>query len=286
MISVIVPVYNEEASVEGTIRGLSKTLSPLGEYEIICVNDGSSDGTAGVLARLAGGRVKVVEHLENIGYGKALLDGILAASSECIAIIDADSSYPPEALAELMKYYPRYDMVVGARQGGEYRKGLFKRPARLLFAALVGYATGREIPDVNSGLRIFKRSLVLKFRDSICTGFSFTTTLTLLFFLNHYYVKYVPVEYMKRSGESKVRHFVDTLRAGQIIVQAMVRYNPIKLFLLLASLNALLGAVLWLLDVLSGGSPVLRLAAALCLASFVPLFSLGLVTERIQRAAD
>jgi hypothetical protein len=174
-------------------------------------------------------------------------------------------------------------MIVGARQGKEYSKGIFKRPARLLFEFLVKYASGRDVPDVNSGLRIFKKSIVMNFQDSLCTGFSFTTTLTLIFLLNQYCVKYVPIEYFKREGKSKVRHFKDTLRAGQIIIEAILYYNPIKLFLLIAFLNLIFGVVLGVVNHFLFKFEFLTRTAAICLGGFIPTFAVGLIADQLKK---
>ena len=174
-------------------------------------------------------------------------------------------------------------MIVGARQGQEYRKGLFKRLARVLFQYLAEYATGRSIPDVNSGLRIFKKEVFSRFDDSFCAGFSFTTTLTLVFFINHYFVKYVPVDYLKREGKSKVKHFKDTLRAGQIIVQAILHYNPIKLFLLLATMNMIVGILAGMVNHFTFRWDFISYFAGFSIAAFIPIFCLGLIADQIRQ---
>jgi glycosyltransferase involved in cell wall biosynthesis len=284
MISVIVPVYNEEKAIAASLDKLRKALDSFAPgSEMIVVDDGSTDNSLTMVRGLTIPAMSVIEHPENIGYGKSLLDGILSAKNECIAIIDADGSYPAEALKNLFSFYPRFDMIVGARQGFEYRKGFFKRPARLMFKSLAKYATGRNIPDVNSGLRIFKKSLVLENRKMLCTGFSFTTTITLLFMLNNHYVKYVPVEYHKREGKSKVNHFRDTLRAGQIIVQTIANFNAIKLFLLLANISACCGIIAETLNVLFLHSYFVTVFSACMLAAYIPIFALGLTTDAITK---
>ena len=284
MISVIVPVYNEEAAVVGALKNIERALEGFSKkYEIIVINDGSSDRSRELINSVKMNNLKVIDHPENMGYGKSLFEGILLAQYDCIAIIDGDGSYPTEKIKDLYSHYPKYDMIVGARQGKEYKRGILKRPARMLFEHLAQYATGRKIPDVNSGLRIFKKSLVMKFQDSLCTGFSFTTTLTLLFFLNFYYVKYVPIEYLKRGGKSKVRHFKDTLRAAQIIVQAILYYNPIKLFLLIASINSVMGILIGMVNHFTLKSSILAGVAVVCTASFVPLFCLGLISDQLKK---
>lgn len=284
MFSVIVPIYNEEKAVLETLNDLKRTLDTIGSpYEIIAVNDGSKDNSAVALQNFLCDTFSIITHVGNLGYGRSLMDGILKAKYEGIVIIDGDGSYPSGRISDLLVHYPEYDMVVGARTGKEYRRGVLKRPARLMFCLLVKYVVGKNIPDVNSGLRIFKKSVVLMFMDSLCAGFSFTTTITLLFCLNQYYVKYVPIEYHPRVGESKVNHFRDTFRAGQIIIEAILHYNPMKLFLLLAFLNSAFGCILAALNYYTINSSFLTLLSSLCIASFVPVFCLGCLATQLKK---
>lgn len=155
MISVIVPAYNEENAVLQTLTEISEALEGFVEYEIIVVNDGSTDQTFDILKKSDIKNLSVINHVENLGYGKSLFDGIVQSKHECIAIIDGDASYSAKDIKRLYEYYPQYDMIVGARKGREYRKGIFKRVARMVFNFLAEYASGRKIPDINSGLRIF-----------------------------------------------------------------------------------------------------------------------------------
>lgn len=284
MISVIVPVYNEEDAVAGCLTALDTALRDFTDYEIIMVNDGSTDNTLDVVRQLNMVNVKVINHIENYGYGKSLYDGICAAKYNCIGIIDGDGSYNAERIKDLYKFYPSYDMVVGAREGNEYKKGFFKSIARTFFQFLVEYASGRKVPDANSGLRIFNRELVLNYKDSLCTGFSFTTTITLLFLLNHYAIKYVPIEYLARRGKSKVKHFKDTLRALQIIIESILFYNPLKLFLLIANLNVSFGLVLWILNhYLFSRNATVTIISAISIASFPLIFCLGLLSTQLRK---
>ena len=283
MISVIVPVYNEDKAIMNVLKDLVRVLAVFPKYEIIVVNDGSTDRTLDVLKGAAIKDFKIIDHAENLGYGKSLFDGMVSAQYDCILIIDGDGTYPADRIADLYKFYPKYDMVVGARQGAEFKHGLFKRPARLFFQHLVQYACGRKVPDVNSGMRIFSKHIVMKYQDSLCTGFSFTTTITLLFFLNHYYVKYVPIEYGKRLGRSKIKNVKDTLRAGQIIVGAFLYYNPIKLFLLIAFCNVLLGLGLAMVNGFFLKLSILTYTSALCIASFAPIFCIGLIADLLRK---
>lgn len=280
-LSAVVPAFNEEAGIGPVLDRLVTVLGELGApHEIIVVDDGSDDGT-GEIARQRDG-VWVIRHPQNAGYGASVYDGVLAARYERIIITDADGTYPIEALPELLQWAGDYDMVVGARTGRAYRGALFKFPARLAFGALCSFVTGTAIPDINSGLRVMRRDLVLAFSDPLSRGMSFTTTMTLALLSNGYFVKFVPISYHRRVGSSKVRYVRDTLRASQILVQAITRYNPIKLFLVLSILSALAGfigvGVGWALD-----AAVLWTIGAFQLAVVLPLFGLGLVADLLRR---
>ena len=230
-VSVVIPALNEEKSLEGVIKELKEGLKKSGlSFEIIVVDDGSTDQTSKI-AQDNGARV--LSHPQPGGYGLSLRDGILSAKYDWIAIIDADQTYPANRVGELVGYLDKYDMVVGARTGAFFRESLVKYPMRQVFHFLCEFVTGIKIPDVNSGFRAFKKDAVLKYKENFCLGFSFTTTITLAFHLNGHFVKYVPVAYQKRKGKSHVRLLQDTLRTAQIITQAILYYNPIKLFLLL-----------------------------------------------------
>ncbi len=283
MISVIVPVYNEEAAVLQTLLDIDKELDGFVEHEIIIVDDGSTDKTLEKVSECGIKNLTVINHPDNLGYGKALLDGIVNSKYDCIAIIDGDGSYAAKDIKRLYEYYPQYDMVVGARRGKEYKKGILIKPARMMFNYLAEYAAGKKIPDVNSGLRVFKKDIFMEFQEALCTGFSFTTTLTLVFSLNHYFVKYVQIDYLEREGKSKVKYFRDTLRAGQIIVETISEYNPTKLFLLFATLNSIFGLTLGFFNHFIFKIEFLSTISAICVSSFIPIFCMGLLLRRIKK---
>ncbi|MDD5423194.1 MAG: glycosyltransferase family 2 protein [Candidatus Omnitrophica bacterium] len=281
-LSVIVPVYNEEAGIKAVLDSLIMELSRTRSVcEIIVVDDGSTDGTSGILKDYKGS-IETIRHPENMGYGRSIKDGILKARHPYIAMLDGDGSYPAARLADLLVHIGEYDMVVGSRTGENYRGALLKYPARLVFLWLSEFACGRRIPDVNSGFRIFKKEVVMKYFNTLCLGFSFTTTITLAMSLGGYFIKYIPIEYHKRKGASKVRYFRDTLRSLQIIVETILYYNPIKIFILL---SGFLWAVTLLAVIgyaLSGPDFLVLLAIESFLVSFV-VFGLGLVADLMRK---
>ena len=283
-LSVIIPVFNEEQAIVKTVEEIHDFLNKNHPHsEIIIINDGSTDKSLEVIRKIKFPNIQVINHVDNLGYGKSLYDGIKIAKTNTIVIIDSDGSYLVSDIAKLTPYYPEFDMVIGARGGKDLDTTLTKKIARRIFHFLVEYATGRKIPDINSGLRLFKKDIVLQYSDSLCTGFSFTTTITLIFFLHYYYVKYVPISYQKRIGNSKIRHFRDTLRTFQIIIQSILYYNPIKLFLLLALINFVIGVSAGLINYFILKTGFLIIVSALSISSIVPIFAMGLLADQLKR---
>lgn len=243
MISVVIPALNECNAIVETIDRIKVALNDaqLTPYEIVVVDDGSSDGT-GALAEQAG--AKVLRHPHNIGYGRSLKDGILAASYDTIVISDADGSYPMEAIPKLIERFNLgFDMVVGARTGPNYRESMLKSPLRAVLKAIVEFTANREIPDINSGLRTFRRQVAISYFDHVSDLFSFTTSLTLAYMMNARFVDYIEIDYKKRIGRSKVRLFRDSVRTLQYVLEACTYYNPLKIFVLLALMCLALAGV-------------------------------------------
>lgn len=236
--SVVIPALNEEGAIGVLIDQLRSLPSA---PEIIVVNDGSTDGTLRIAQEKG---VRILSHPAPAGYGRSAKDGMMIAEHDTIVVIDADGTYPALSIPPLLAEFDRgFDMVVGARHGKEYRGTFLKMPARIILKWLVEFTTGRNIPDINSGLRVFRRSTTLPYVDHLCNGFSFLTTITLIYMLSGKFVSYMPIEYYARIGHSKVRIIRDSLRTLQYITEVIALYNPLKLYLLLCAVLGVLGLV-------------------------------------------
>lgn len=282
MVSVVVPALNEEKGIGVTIQQIAATLGHAGisKFEIIVVNDGSKDKT-GEIAEAHGARV--VQHVHNLGYGRALKDGILAARFDTIAIVDADGTYPICRLPEfLVEFDKGYDLIVGRRQGANYHESYLKRPLRAILKFLVEFTTGQSVPDINSGMRVFSRKTVFPYFDQLCNTFSFTTSQTLAYMLTGKFIGYLPIDYHTRIGEKKVKLFKDSLRTMQYIVQSVLYYNPLKLFLLLSGGLCLVGAACVVFGILTDSFLASVFGGASVLLS-VLIFSVGLIADQLRQ---
>jgi glycosyltransferase involved in cell wall biosynthesis len=239
-ISIIIPAYNEENAIEDTLSRCQKILKNLGEKsEIVVVDDASTDRTVEILKKAS---VKLIRHPHNIGYGRSLKDGIKAANNDTIVITDADGTYPIEDIPKLTAIYQEgFDMVVGARHGKQYRESFKKKILRRILKFLVEYTAGRKIQDINSGLRVFSKKTVIGYFDTLCDTFSFTTSMTLAYMMTGKFVTYTPINYETRIGKTKVKMFRDTLRTLQFILEAILYYNPLKIYLLFSIFLLIIG---------------------------------------------
>jgi glycosyltransferase involved in cell wall biosynthesis len=231
-ITIVVPVFNEEKGVAGVLERLS-ALDLGAPLEVIAVDDGSSDGTPRALADCARRipNLRVITHRVNQGYGAALKTGFTHARSEVVVITDADGTYPEDKIRELIACIDDgAEMAVGARTGDDVNIPSVRKPAKLFLKHLASFLAGTPIPDLNSGLRAFRRELVLKYRPILPQGFSFTTTITLAALTNGHRVEYVAVNYAKREGSSKIRPIHDTLAFTSLILRTVLYFNPLKVF--------------------------------------------------------
>lgn len=235
-ISVILPAYNEELAIAGVIDEIRAVVP---DADIIVVNDGSTDKTAEIAQAAA---VVTLHHGLPLGAGRSIKDGIIRASGDLIVMMDADGTYPADRIPELVRMLEGgYDLVVGARTGRYYWGSPFKVIARLIFRTISEFATGKRIQDINSGMRAFRKSQITEYFPHLCNGFSLPTTMTLAYFFTGKMVTYLPIDYRKRIGHSKVRIFRDSLRTLQYITESVVYFNPIKLFLLLSLIVFIVG---------------------------------------------
>ncbi len=233
-LSIVIPVFNEREAIRNTLTKLIETTSELPyPTEIIVVDDGSSDGTGQHIDEFSEQGIHLVRHMKNRGYGAALKTGIQVASYPFIAITDADGTYPNDQIPVLFEKMVagHFDMIVGARTGKYVKIPLFRKPAKWVLNRIADYLAEFKIPDLNSGLRIFRKEIANRFMNILPDGFSFTTTITLAMLTNGCRVEYVPINYKERKGKSKIRPIYDTLNFLQLIIRTVLCFNPLKIFL-------------------------------------------------------
>lgn len=235
--SIIIPCYNEKHAIRDTIEWILSVIrdSKLKNVEIIAVNDGSTDGSEQVLNALTkehhSDDLLVVHHKRNQGYGAALKTGIRRSQSDYICITDADGTYPNDRIPDLIEQISSkdLDMVVGARIGPNVEYSKIRSIPKMILVPWVSFLCGTEVPDMNSGLRIFRRDRSLDFLKLLPDGFSFTTTITICLLRNRYAVEFTPISYARRIGKSHIKPIQDTLRFTQLILRTGMYFAPLRL---------------------------------------------------------
>ena len=271
-VSVVIPALDEGASIAGVVSAL-RSAAPW--REIIVVDDGSSDATA-ERARAAG--ANVVRHPYNKGNGAAVKTGIRTATGEFVLIVDGDGQHSPEDATRLVGRLGEYDLVVGARSPST-QATLGRRGGNALLNGLAGYLTGRPIPDLTSGFRAARRDHLLEFLHLLPNEFSTPTTTTLAFIRAGYNVAFEPVDARTRTGHSKIRFARDGARFLLILLKIVTIFSPLRIFVPVSLLSAMVGVVYGLWNVATVGR--IPNGAVLLILFAVVVFLVGLVSEQV-----
>ena len=242
LVSIVLAVYNEEDSLVQELQTIHQAMEQVGyAYEIIVVDDGSTDRTPQILRDFSW--IKIITHHRNRGSDAARKTGTLAARGEIVVWSDVDLTYPNHMIPDLVERMKEqgYDQVVGARHAEKGTLRLLRVPAKYLIRRLACFLANAEIPDLNSGLRAFRRDIALRYIDLLPPGFSCVTTITLAFLCNGYSVGYLPIQYQARVGKSKFHPIRDTYRYAMQVTRMVMCFEPLRIFLPISLLFVLAG---------------------------------------------
>ena len=290
-VTIILPCYNEEGHVIAEVERISAAMEASGySYELVCVNDASTDDTLAKLYEAAPRfpKMEVVNFHRNSGSGTVRRIGTQNARGEIVVWTDADMTYPNERIPELVQLLekdPTIDHVVGARTTEQGTYKLLRVPAKWFIRKFAERLTGAKIPDLNSGLRAFRREVSLPYLRLLPAGFSCVTTITVSFLANNHEMYFLPIDYYKRAGKSKFKFGKDAYRYILQVLRMTMYFNPLKVLMPLALTLLGIGVVKAIYDVAShpfkiAGDTVLVFVTGLLIAS------LALLADLIVRSRD
>ncbi len=250
MISVVIPAYNEELAIGDDLRAVQAALDGAGlEYEVIVVDDGSTDRTAEIARGFP--NVRVITHPRNRGTGAARTTGVKAARGDIIVMTDADGTYPNHDMPRLVAALEGYDMVIGARKKEAGTLKWLRAPAKTFIRLLASYLTATRIPDLNSGFRAFRKGPAMRFLNVLPATHSWVSTITIAFLTNGYTVNFIPIDYYPRKGRSTFHPIRDTYNYLTLVVRAIVYFNPLKVFLPISLFLLLFGGGKAIYDIIT-----------------------------------
>ena len=280
-LSVIIPVFNEKENIENFLNEILEFCKGFSfKYEIVVVDDGSTDGTSDILSNFKSEFVRIIHHKHNIGNGGAVKTGIRNAKGEYVIMIDGDGQHYPEDIGRILeKLEEGYHLVVGARDS-KSQASFFRALGNAVYNKLASYVADFEIKDLTSGLRGAKREIIVKFLYMFPNGFSYPSTSTLAFLKVGYSLVYVPIKTRKRKGKSKIRIIRDGLKFFKIIAKITTLFSPMKIFFPVSVFLFLTAILHFLYRYLISGRYTL-FTGILVLSSLFTLL-MGLISEQIS----
>jgi glycosyltransferase involved in cell wall biosynthesis len=290
-VTIVLPCYNEEGHVIAEIERISAAMEASGyEYELMCVNDASTDDTLAKLYEAAPRfpKMEIVNFHRNSGSGTVRRIGTQRARGEIVVWTDADMSYPNERIPELVQILEKditIDQVVGARTTEQGTYKMLRVPAKWFIRKFAERLTGAKIPDLNSGLRAFRREVSLPYLRLLPAGFSCVTTITMSFLANNHELYFLPIEYSKRAGKSKFKFGKDAYRYILQVLRMTMYFNPLKALMPLALTLLGIGIVKAIYDVAL--HPVkIATDTVLIFVTGLLIASLALLADLIVRSRD
>lgn len=278
-LSIIVPLYNEETAIKKTVLEIDKYAKKSGrKYEILIIDDGSKDSSATNVPNIKS--VKLIRHKKNKGYSSAIKTGLLQSKYPLIMITDSDGTYPIYEIPRLLSELKDYDMIVGARNQKDLP--ILTKPAKAILGRLANFVAGTKIPDINSGMRIFKKEMAMQFFNIYPKKFSFTLTITLAALINNYDVKFVQIEYNKRVGSSKIHPIKDTINFIGIILRVITLFNPLKAFSIIAIILVIIGILIAVASTMFTGK-IMDVTTSLFIISAIQIFIFGILADLVLK---
>ena len=278
-VSIVIPALNEGEVIGSVVANLRKEIPGA---EVVVINDGSSDNTKEEAEKNG---ARVVSHDYQRGYGAGLKTGTRSIDRDYIIFCDADGQHRSEDVKKLIDECDGYDLVVGAR-GGDSHRPLIRRPGKLIMSKWAEFLAGRKIPDLNSGLRIFKREILLKYLHLMPDGFSFSTTSTFAIMKSNRRFKYVPIKVEKRVGQSTVSQWKHGPQTLMLILRLAVLFEPLKVFLMVSGGLFTLSILSFVIDLFSGGGLLsgggIADTTVLLVIATIVIFMSGLLCDQVS----
>ncbi len=273
-VTIIIPALNEERAIEDVVKEMRREFV---DAEILVVNDGSTDRTE-ELGRGAGARV--ISHDRRLGYGAALKTGIRNATGEYVLFCDGDGQHSASDARAIVEQAGDFDMVVGARTA-ESHVPLIRKPGKLVIRLFADFLAGQRIPDLNSGMRLFRRDIIRRYLHLMPGGFSFSTTSTFAMIKSQRRIRFVPITTRKRAGRSTVRQWRHGPITLMLLLRLAVLFEPLKIFLSVAGFMFAICIASLVNDISRGRGGIGDTTVLMAVSSLI-IFMFGLLCDQVS----
>jgi glycosyltransferase involved in cell wall biosynthesis len=281
LLTILLPTYNEQEAIGQVLDDILAVVEPMHiAYELIVLDDGSTDGTRAACD--ARPKVRVVTHQHNRGNGAARTTGVKASKGRWVLMMDADGTYPAADIPAMLKGAENADMVIGARTSEKGTLKVLRSSAKNLIRLLASYMTQTNIPDLNSGMRIMRRELVPQFFSILPTTHSWVSTITMAFLSSGYTVKWMPIAYYKRIGRSTFHPIRDTYNYLTLVVRTIMYFNPLRAFIPISAFLLVVGLAKMIFDIINYNWHFAP-STVMLMMTWIQVTAIGLLADLIVR---
>ncbi len=279
-LTIVIPCYNEEESLPVVLPEILKYAEE-NNRKIILVNDGSSDSTGKILEKFKSGNFKVITHKINKGYGGALKTAIKNVETEYLVSIDSDGQHYLGDIDILFKKMKdeNADMVIGSRR--EIKSDdVYRSSGKWIIRKISAMLVKTNVYDINSGMKICRTETAKQYLNLMPDSMAFSEIMTLIFSAQNNLVIEEPIRLKDRAAGKSTIGLNTAFDTVMEILNIVMLFNPIKIFLPLSLIFIVLG-ILWGLPIIFAGRGV-SVGAALLIIMGVMTFLLGLIAEQLS----